>query len=319
MPRSIRLLKRRSKKPRVWAFLGFLVLSFIIWCMITLSGRYASNIALDIAYVNVPEEQILLGAPRSDLQANVSATGFRLLKYKLLRSEVNFNVSAFHKQGDRYYMSRDEMQGELRDQLEGLEVRRVMADTVWVDLGVNRTKKVKVVADTDISFQEDFGFLSPVTITPDSIELRGPEDLVSQLDSVTTARLVLKGVKEGFEQEVKIVLPDSLDRVELLESTVVMQADVARFSEKILEVPITVINIPEGVNIKVFPPVVRLLCKASMEDLKRLVPSGFRVVCDYNEITLQTTHLLPRIAEKPSFVQAATLLDNKVEFLINRS
>lgn len=305
--------------PKVLAFLGFLLVSFIIWLMITLSGNYVSDIRMQLAYENVPEEKLLLGDPDTFVDASVYASGYRLLNYKIFRESLALDVGAFNEGSQRYFLTRAEMENTMKDQMDGLEVRRVFKDTLWLTLGENKFKKVRVVPDLTINFQEDHEFSEPLRLSPDSIEVKGPEDLVQGIDSLVTAKLVIRNLKGDFEKEVLVLLPDSLNRLELQQKRVVVSGKVARYSEKILEVPLVVENVPEGVSVKTFPANIRILCKANIDDLKRLVPSGFKVTCDYNTVLNNPAFLLPRVEEKPSFVKTVTLLDTKVEYLLKRS
>lgn len=312
-------IKKRFIKPKALAFLGFLLVSFIIWLMITLSGSYVSDIRMQLAYENIPEEKLLLGDPDSYLDASVYASGYRLLNYKIFRESLSLDVASFNEGSQRFFITRAEMENSMKDQMEGLEIRRVFKDTLWLTLGENTFRKIKVSPNLTIGFQEDHEFSEPLSIVPDSIEVRGPEDQVRKIDSLTTASLVLRNLKDDFEKEVKVVIPDSLNGLQLSRESVVISGKVARYSEKILEVPLVVENVPEGVSVKTFPANIRILCKANIDDLKRVVPSGFRISCDYNEISKNPAFLLPRVEEKPSFVKSVTLLDTKVEYLLKRS
>jgi hypothetical protein len=272
-----------------------------------------------VAYANVPKEKLLLGDPDAFVDASVYANGYRLLNNRFFGKELALNVASFNPGKRGYFLTRNDLENQMKGELEGLEIRRVLKDTLWLVLGSNSAKKVKVVPDITVNFQEDHEYATPLQIKPDSILVRGPEDVVSALDSLLTEKVVLRSVKEDFTRELNILLPDSLKTLNLEGRKVVINAKVSRYSEKMLEIPLTVVNVPEGVSIKTFPSSIRILCKADIADLKRLVPSGFRVECDFSETRLDQPYLLPRITEKPSFVRSATLLDNKVEYLINRS
>lgn len=261
----------------------------------------------------------MLGDPDDFVDASVYANGYRLLNNRFFGKELPLNVASFNASQKGYYLTRNDLENQMKGQMEGLEIRRVLKDTLWLFLGSNSFKKVKVIPDLTVNFQEDHEFAAPLKITPDSVMVRGPEDLVGALDSLVTEKLAMRSVKADFTREVRILIPDSLKELQLDTRMVVMEAKVSRYSEKILEVPLGVVNVPQGVSIKTFPSVLRILCKADITDLKRLVPSGFRVECDFEETQTDQPYLLPRIVEKPSFVRSATLLDNKVEYLINRS
>ncbi|TRZ41080.1 CdaR family protein [Robertkochia solimangrovi] len=307
------------KKPKATVFIGFVIISFLLWFMITLSDQYTSKITLKIDYTNVPDSKLMLGDPPRTLQANVGASGFRLLGYRLFRQSLSVNVAGFKEKGSEFFLTGEDLEDDLRSQFKSLDVRRVLQDTLKVELGVNKIKRVKVVPDLDLTFQSDHQLGDTVVVIPDSVNIRGPEDQVDQLTYIKTKKLVLTDLNSDFSKEIALVAPDSLKSIMLSLNKVAVSGVVTQYSEKIIDVPVTIINVPDRVSVKTFPSEARILCKAGINDLKRLEASGFKVICDYKEISNNSSYLLLKIEEKPSFVNSATLMVSKVEYLIKRS
>lgn len=68
-------------------------------------------------------------------------------------------------------------------------------------------------------------------------------------------------------------------------------------------------------SIKLYPPMVEVLCKAPISQLKNIQMTDFEVECDFNDTNDQIPYLIPRITKKPSFVSSVKLIDQKIEFL----
>src|SRR5690606_38679189 len=110
-------------------------------------------------------------------------------------------------------------------------------------------------------------------------------------------------------------IPDSLQSLEYETTEVIINAEVERYSEKLIQLEVQVRNLPENTSIKLYPPLVKILCKAPISQLKNIKASDFVVICDFKNTQEQDTYLIPQIIQKPSFVSSVTLLDQKIEFL----
>ena len=51
----------------------------------------------------------------------------------------------------------------------------------------------------------------------------------------------------------------------------------------------------------------------SLENYKQLNKNGFRVICDYSEVSGNQTFLIPELVEKPKEVTSSRLNINKVQ------
>ena len=111
---------------------------------------------------------------------------------------------------------------------------------------------------------------------------------------------------------------DSLENTTYSANSIKISGKVFRFSEKILELPVEVINLPEGAEIKTFPNTISVLCKAKIERLKDLGPSDFKLIADYAQAAKGAQQMTVRLTEKPEEVYSAQLLAGQVEFILKR-
>ena len=127
-----------------------------------------------------------------------------------------------------------------------------------------------------------------------------------------------KNVRSDFNYTVPLNIPDSVENIEFQTKKVSVEAVVERYSEKIILVPVQVENLPENISLRIYPEKIKLLCKAPISELKRINENAFKVVCNYNEISEETTYLIPQLIEQPKFLSSVKILDRKVEFLIKK-
>ncbi len=155
-------------------------------------------------------------------------------------------------------------------------------------------------------------------LSPDSITLSGPDIEIDTIEQVYTQPLVLNNLTEDFSVVTTLKQPQNQGQISYSKTTVEVSGKVFRFSEMILDVPVEVVNLPEGTQIKTFPAVIPVLCKARIAQLKDLVASDFRVVADYGSLPQGQSVLQLQLAQKPDAVHTAQLLVDGVEFILKR-
>lgn len=308
-------IKKLLSRPKASMFLMFLVISFFIWFLITLSDTYVSQLNFKVTYSGIPKEKLVLGKPTNSIEATVQATGFKLLTYRLFRQSVDLPYADFRKQKDINYMLAIDLESAINRQYSSLVVKRLDLDSLKLTLGENIKRIVPVISRLLFSFEEDFNLSDSISIEPDSIWVRGPEDVVSKMDRVHTEIKDYKNVHNSINTTVRLSLPDSLNNLEYQTKQVNIVVPVERYSEKVLKLNVQVKNLPSNMSIKLYPPMVEVLCKAPISQLKNIQMTDFEVECDFNDTNDQIPYLIPRITKKPSFVSSVKLIDQKIEFL----
>ena len=100
-------IKSVLKKPKASIFLMFLVISFFIWFLISLSDTYTSHVSFKLNYSGIPEDKLILGKPKTSLTTNIETSGFKILNYRIFRRDIFLNLTDFKKEGNKYYLLPD--------------------------------------------------------------------------------------------------------------------------------------------------------------------------------------------------------------------
>nr|WP_262897113.1 YbbR-like domain-containing protein [Muricauda sp. CAU 1633] len=156
-------------------------------------------------------------------------------------------------------------------------------------------------------------------ITPDHVMVKGPESEIDTLTEILTEPLQLTNLAADFSRDVALVFPKGLDNSIFSVKRVNVSGKVVKFSEKVFETSITVVNSPEGYQVKTFPNAVTVLCKATVERLKSISSSDFEVEADYAQLSgTNNNTLLLTITRKPENVYDVRLSEKTVNFVLEQ-
>ena len=96
------------------------------------------------------------------------------------------------------------------------------------------------------------------------------------------------------------------------------KADVEKFTEGSLDVPVSVINVPENVSVNHYPKTVTILFNTSLSNYKIINETHFIVQCDFNEINENNSFLTPKIVKQPKLIKNVRMQTKKVEFILSQ-
>ncbi|MGB5378597.1 CdaR family protein, partial [Muriicola sp.] len=169
-----------------------------------------------------------------------------------------------------------------------------------------------------ISLAQNYLMDGELQITPDSVLLRGPSEEIDTITAVHSEPVSLADISSDFKRTLTLVKFGELKNTVYEQNTVMVSAEVFRFSEKIFQVPVEVANLPEGTQIKTFPNTVEVLCKARIERLKEILPSDFRIIADLEDIKDESPFLPLYLIERPEGLPSVQMRQSQVEFILKR-
>ena len=138
--KTAKLSLKYNRKIRI--FLFFLILTSIIWLLIELSKTYSSTTKIKIAYSNLPAKKLLLKKPLEEIEGEINATGFSLLKYKIKQPKVTLNLSNTLQKANFYYVLPNSQIASLNQKLSNKsKIITFLTDTIYIELINNITKK----------------------------------------------------------------------------------------------------------------------------------------------------------------------------------
>ncbi len=309
------ILKRRKAK----MFLMFLLCSGLIWFINNLSESYISNATFDLKFINVPDSLMLANASKKEVDVKVQASGFQFLGFNIKNKEVQLDLSTANLKNDNYFIPQSVYRKQIDKQLRSMTLLEIDRDTLFFEFTQVSTKKVPVNSRVSITLSQNYILDGPLKIEPNMVTIKGPKTIIDTINRVNTLQLSFPEETSNFAHKVELFKNPELQNTTYSNNTVFIYGKVARFSEKIIAVPIRVINLPSGYEIRTFPDKVSILCRAKLDNLKNLDSTGFEVVADYNSIKDNTTKIITlELLKKPESLHSASLNEDHVEFILKR-
>ncbi len=308
---------KNKKKLRV--FLLFLLLSFLFWMLIKLSKNYIAEVEFDLVYTEVPKNKLIQNEPISKMILTINTVGFKLLNYTIKKNVLNYSLTEIkRKKGSEYYSVTKSNINFLQAQLTAETiVLNVKPDTLYFDLGIKKSKKVKVISHVDFQFKPGFNLIKKHTIKPEIITISGPEKIIDTIDEIHTEELKMVDVLNSFDKKVKLLTP--LKSISLSSNEVSIHGEVDKITEGTFSLPFEVINLPKNYFISTYPKEVKVIYQIALKDYNKITKNSFKIQCDFKHTDENNLdYIIPKIIEKPEILFDVKVIPNKIEFLIKK-
>ena len=304
-------------------YLVFLCIAMILWYANALRNEYISEVNFPVRYANLPEEKVLLNELPSHLSLKIRGIGFVLLKYKFnsRRTPLQYDLSYSSRlretlHSEIFYSPTALYADRLAQQLsEGAQILAILPDTLFMEFGDITRKKVAVTPNLSLEYEKQFLPKGKPVITPDSLWVEGPGQILDTLKTLYTRLLVQSKTSDTLSLNV------SLEPIPLLSyeyQEVHLMIPVEKHTEAEIEVPVVVMNAPEDLMVRLFPGKVKIICMVGLSDYERLNPFLFKVVADYHQISSNTRKLKLNLLQAPDFVSQLSISPGTVDYLIEK-
>nr|WP_321224575.1 CdaR family protein [uncultured Psychroserpens sp.] len=307
----------KSKKLNVFGL--FFLLAFLILVITKLSETYVETIPFTIQYKNLPDKNIITLDSIPKVNVTVSTHGFKLLSYYFYDQnyQLDFKNSTYINDNTYVWLA-DKSVYDLKQFLgNNVEIISVKPDTLLLPFGTLSVKKVPVVLTSKINFVPGYDTLNGVEIKPDSVNIIGAEKQIDTINFINTKRLDFEDVKTNINSTLDLEFPNASDKLKLSATKVNVSAQVDKFTEGTFDIPITILNLPNSVEINYFPKHIKVSYYLSLDDYNDIKPSDFIIECNYNEVlNSNNSFFKPKLIVNSAKVKSARMKQNKVEYII---
>lgn len=311
-------IKESLNQRKVQIFLLFLLVAFLLRVVSKLSETYTKQSYFWINYTNQPDSIYIKSTTRDQIPVRLRASGFSFLSYTWRPKVVQIDLANISYRNKSYFVPRSGFQDQIEDQLSGsMQLLNIGVDTLFIDYIAVKEKKVPVMLSAIYQPAQNHLIDGSILVEPEEVTLRGPASEIDTIQGITTASLSHPELTQDFEFKEALLLDEKLEYTTLEPGSVTVSGTVYRFSEKMIEVPVTVLNIPEGTEIKTFPEHVNVLCRAKLERLKNLSAADFTATADYEQIGSDQL-LRVSLQMQPEDIPSVQLLDTQLEFILRR-
>ena len=271
----------------------------LIWFVSKLSQTTPWTVSIPIE-IKIPKGYVAEKQIPNHLELKVEGTGWSLWRISNKLSEkVLFNADA--KLGSQNW-SFDQLKQILRKELDlpdDILVRTIVPSRIGLSLSEAKSKCVPVRLPTKVAFENSYGKLKPISLSPDTICLTGPDAAFKALRYIVLDTLTLSDVNR--DQKGSIAVQSSIP--ELLRSntkSIDYHIEVSEFTELNKYVPIRVLSSLKD-SIEIFPKSALVTMEVPLNKYDQLEAGGIglyieipdQVSDNSNVVKIQTPQNLP--------------------------
>ncbi|MFA5301004.1 MAG: hypothetical protein WC389_22655, partial [Lutibacter sp.] len=242
-------------------------------------------------------------------------------KYKIKKHNISLNLKNFSKAKSGYYILPNKQLSLLNSQFtNGVEIVNVLRDTIFIEMGTSISKKVAVNPILDIQYKAGYNLVEKLIISPDSVLVTGSKKLIDSIIELTTEPLKLSDVFRDIDTGLLIKLPFKANQIKISATKVSVKGKVDKFTEGTFKIPVTIINVPEGVKIITFPREIEAIYQSGLSNFSKITQNDISIVFDYKQYQNDSliTFLTPVIVIKSDYIYALRINPPQLEFLIQK-
>jgi hypothetical protein len=308
---------------QVIVFLICLVIAASLWFLNALSKDYETTLTYPVHYTNVPEKRFLANNPPGKIDIDVRAHGFVLLRNTLNLSfaPVILDITRLIPHAEEteplsYTIRTSDLLNRISSQISNeITILEVHPGSIVLILDSLETKQVPVEADIQIDFAEQYNLSAPLQIIPEQVLATGPGSLLDTLESVSTVHKTFRAIKKTTEEELELVAPEKVT-LKPRKAKVIIPAE--EFTEKILKIPVKILDKPNDTDIKLFPSELEVSFRVALSQYTAINATDFLLAIPFSAIRSGHPNVQVTLEKKPDFVRDIKYFPQTIEYLIEK-
>jgi hypothetical protein len=305
---------------RIVVFSVCLLIAAILWFLNAMEKDFTTSLTYSVKYVNPPDNLFLANTPPEKLELNVQAHGFTLLRHKLAFSfsPIVLDLSAISQSlesdNNEYRVPSENLIRRIGPQVsKEITINGVSPQTISLVFDSLNTKLVPVLPQVELKFKPQFYLKGIVEAKPDSIKITGPTSVLDTINNLQTKKIAFEELDKSTEKSIAVTHPEN---TVISPDEVVVYILVEKFTEKELTLSIEIIDLPKDVQLKLFPPNIKVTVMVGLSEYENVSSRDFSATVDYNQALSGDNHLEVLVEKNKDYIQLIKVVPNSIEYLI---
>ncbi len=307
----------KKDKSKILTFLVFLVISAVLWFMIKLTKEYTSQTSFFVTYTEVPVNK-WVSTSQQTVKLSFVADGFVTLRHNLVRPQyrsitISLNEVPYRLEGGNTYSYSSQYVAERVADWLGVPTGNVTVndDKQFFNMEDLQSKELQVRVPLEVKTQRQYQVYGQPHVTPSSITVYGPKNMLDTMTAVYTATLHAANASEDVVQTVAVDLYDGAIRSDV--TAVEVLVDVEQYTEIDVEVPV---KANSQLNLRFFPETIKVKCLVPIKDYASISGASFLMLADSEQLHQLQPLLDVKLVQVPEHVQVLKTEPQQVEYLI---
>jgi hypothetical protein len=302
----------------VLSFSLFLVLSSGFWFVNILDKIRETEIIIPLRIVGLPQNISIINKCPQNITLLVKDQGINLFAYrksKITPISIEMN-GVFYEKGEIIYTS-DQIRAKLsRFLLPTTSVLEITPDSLIIQYEKLSVKTLPIELNAKIDFAHQYVLSDKIYLSPSKITVFGPKGILDKLKSVKTEALKLTNISDTIYMNCKLI---PIKNVNFAADETKVSIYVEMFTEKKMQLPISIVNCPPNIIIRTFPAFVNVTFNVGLSHFKSVNTNDLKIVFDYNDI-IKSDNLKYslKIQNETSYISNIRISPNEVEYLLEK-
>ena len=294
-------------------FFIFLLISISFSTIVKLTKVHTKNISYKINLTDIPDDKIITNQSVDSIKITVSSFGFDFVKYYLSDQAINISSKDIFDNSKSYVITQSNSYSQIDNFITPkFELISINIDSLFFNYDRLKTKNVPVVLNSSINFSQGFDYFENFTIIPDSISVIGPELVLESINTITTKKLILDNLKSSINEN--LLLDIQYTNLKYSNKSVMLFIDVEKSTESVLDIPVSIINVPKDIKLNYYPKMIKISFTVSLDNYQKYSSKDFKIICDFNQISLDGK-LTPEVINQPNFIKNLRLINNEIQYV----
>lgn len=309
------LFTKTSKE--ILLFIFFVGLSGIFWLSLTLNDTYEKDFAVPVSIADIPKNAVLTSEEVDTIHVTIRDKGLLLVGYKygdaLRHLRLPFRNYTFNN-GSGVVPASEIQKYIYRNLSNSSKITSIKPDKLEFFYSFGSKKQVPVRWSGRV-IPEELYFISRVAYDPDTITIYASQEKLDSISMVYTEQLNYANFRDTLTVDCNLAKLKGVktvpDHIRISFFTDVLT------EERISNIPIVGINLPEGKVLRTFPAKTSVSFVAGVSVYRNLKPEDFTIIADYQEIKknpMEKCHIY--LKKVPNGISRARLETNMVDYLV---
>lgn len=307
-------MEKLNRTPVVIASIVFAV---VLWLTVNLGFDYTTTKDIPIVIQNLADDVAFRQPPPEHVRARVRGEGWTLLGMKI-GGDTRYVVDLQNERSSVILRTSVDLSDRVRIP-GGIDIIELSPSQLLLDLEEKTEKTVPIEPVLDVSFRQGFNRVGSVSVSPDSVTIRGAESVVQEIGQWRTKPLALRDLREPVRQVV--YLSDSLSRILSFNiASSEIKFDVQPTAEKTISgLRVQVEGVPANREVLIIPPRIDLVIRGGINQLAAVDEENFSARIQYRDILADTSGMITPRIDGPADIRIVQRSPDRLQYIIRRS
>jgi YbbR domain-containing protein len=290
----------------------------MLWVLNDLNKDFTATINYPILFKNMPKDVELLEELPQTVSLEIYGHGYDILSYKIDHSKapiiINLKDTKLRKISKKhFFILGHDLNTQAKKRIKGdLQLQRVSPDSIHFIFTQTISKTVPIEKDITYNPERQYLITNDPILTPDSATISGPEQIIENIDNISTEHMTYKDIKENIDRYIPLA---EIENISINPERTHLSIQVEKYTEASLKVPIKVKNLPDSMNITCIPNNVTLNFNIPISKYKLINKNEFKIFATYSSKKIN----LPLSLEiKPAYIQNVTISPSEIRFILEQ-